>query len=85
MNRTNIYLEEAQATALRIEAKHRGITRSQLIRQLIDQGLREPPVSDLESDLAAIRESHGVLKDSPEPPPRETGDREKHLAAVWRL
>lgn len=54
--RTSIYLEEAQAAALDQAALARGISRAELVRQLIDKGIGGS-ASDLEADLARARES----------------------------
>lgn len=61
--RTNIYLEEAQAAALDQTARAHGISRAELVRQLIDKGMHDSASSDLEADLAAIDASFGALSD----------------------
>lgn len=61
--RTNIYLEEAQAAALDQAARSQGISRAELVRHLIDRGVRDGAASDLEADLAAIDASFGTLSD----------------------
>lgn len=61
--RTNIYLEEGQAVALEQAARSQGISRAELVRQLIDKGMRDSAPSDVEADLAAIEASFGTLSD----------------------
>lgn len=59
--RTNIYLEARQSAALDEAARAQGISRAELVRQLIDRGIGADPSVDLEADLAAIDNSFGVL------------------------
>ena len=61
MQRTNIYLAEGQAAALDRVAQEAGISRAELIRQLIDRAIGGQPGADLAADLAAIRGSFGIL------------------------
>lgn len=61
--RTNIYLEAKQSAALDDAARARGISRAELVRQLIDRGIGPDAAVDLEADLAAIDASFGVLGD----------------------
>jgi len=82
MRRTNIYLEEGQSAALDQIAHARGISRAELIRQLIDRGVCGTSADDLESDLAAIRESFGVLRDEDVPVVRGPDERSRHLERV---
>jgi cell division protein ZapA (FtsZ GTPase activity inhibitor) len=63
MKRTNIYLDEGQSAALEQVARTQGISRAELIRQLIDRSINESGAADLDADLAAIRESFGVARD----------------------
>ncbi len=79
MKRTNIYLGEAQSTALDQVARAQGVSRAELIRQLIDASLGAPGAADLDADLAAIRESFGVLRDEEIPLGRGPDDRARHL------
>lgn len=83
MQRTNIYLEESQAKALDRRAAAEGVSRSELIRRLVDRALAGD-VDDAGADLAAIGESHGALR-AAEPWPRGHDDRASHLDAMWRL
>jgi hypothetical protein len=82
--RTNIYLEEAQAAALDQTALARGISRAELVRQLIDKGIGDSASSDLEADLAAIDASFGALSgdDALNVVPRTPDDRQRHLHRV---
>jgi len=82
MKRTNIYLGEAQSTALDQVAHAQGISRAELIRQLIDQSMGGPGTADLEADLAAIRESFGVLRDEELDVARGPDERSRHLDRV---
>ncbi len=57
-----LYLDERQVRWLGEAARAQGISRAALIRQLLDRGLEEPD-ADLNTDLAAIEASFGVLSD----------------------
>jgi hypothetical protein len=83
MTRTNIYLEDRQTALLDRLASEEGISRAELIRRLLDRALAGRD-DDLATDLAAIDESFGVLGEVAVPP-RGTGDREEHLARMWRI
>ena len=61
MKRTNIYLAESQAAELDRVAQAEGVSRAQVIRELIDRALGAHPGADLAADLAAIDASFGVL------------------------
>jgi hypothetical protein len=61
MKRTNIYLAEGQAAALDRAARAAGVSRAELIRELIDRAIGGNPGSDLAADLAAIDGSFGIL------------------------
>lgn len=61
MKRTNIYLAEGQAAALDRVAKAEGVSRAELIRELIDRAIGGNPGADLAADVAAIDESFGIL------------------------
>jgi hypothetical protein len=63
MKRTNIYLAEGQAAALDRVAAAEGVSRAELIRELIDRAIGGQPGADLAADLAAINDSFGVLAD----------------------
>jgi hypothetical protein len=82
MRRTNIYLGEQQSAAVEEVARARGVSRAELIRQLIDSGLSEPGSGDLDTDLEAIAESFGVLADSHDFPTRGPDERARHLDRV---
>ena len=82
MHRTNIYLDEDQSRQLDELADHEGVSRSELIRQLLSRALAGTD-HDLEVDRAAIASSFGVLADVT--PVERTGDeRGKHLDRLWR-
>jgi len=57
MKRTNIYLAEGQAAALDRVAQAEGVSRAELIRELIDRAIGGSPGAD----LAAIDGSFGIL------------------------
>jgi hypothetical protein len=61
MKRTNIYLAEGQAAALDRVARAEGVSRAELIRELIDRAIGGRSGADLAADLAAIDESFGTL------------------------
>lgn len=61
MKRTNIYLAEGQAAALDRVAEAEGVSRAEVIRELIDRAIGGQPGADLAADLAAISDSFGVL------------------------
>lgn len=60
MKRTNLYLDERQTAALDRMAGAEGISRAEAVRRLIDRSLTAG-TDELESDLAAIEASFGVL------------------------
>jgi hypothetical protein len=61
MKRTNVYLAEGQTAALDRVAQAEGVSRAELIRELIDRALGGHPGADLAADVAAIQGSFGVL------------------------
>ncbi|HMR47811.1 MAG TPA: CopG family transcriptional regulator [Arachnia sp.] len=81
MQRTNIYLEERQTAALDRLAGDEGISRAELIRRLIDRALGDSS-DDRTADLDAIEASFGKIR-TIEHAPRETDDRDRHLASLW--
>lgn len=81
MKRTNIYLDEAQTASLDKLAGQQGISRAELIRQLLDRALSNTD-DDLASDLMAIHNSFGALRDA-DAPDRSPGAREEHLDRMW--
>ncbi|MGI8613254.1 MAG: CopG family transcriptional regulator [Nocardioidaceae bacterium] len=83
MKRTNLYLDEHQTAALDEVARAAGISRAELVRRLVDQGMAGGP-ADLEADLDAIEASFGALDDAPQPA-RGTDARAAHLSRVRRL
>lgn len=82
MNRTNIYLQDRQTSALDRLAAEQGVSRAEIIRRLLDRAL-EGADEDLARDLAAIDESFGTLRDL-DVADRGPGDREHHLGRAWR-
>jgi metal-responsive CopG/Arc/MetJ family transcriptional regulator len=82
MKRTNIYLDEEQTASLDKLAEQQGVSRAELIRQLLDSALNNAD-DNLEADLNAIEGAFGALRDV-ESPDRRPGSREEHLARMWR-
>ncbi|KAA8962558.1 CopG family transcriptional regulator [Mycobacterium sp.] len=82
MKRTNIYLDEQQTTALDRLATQEGVSRAELIRQLLNRVLADADES-LASDLQSIEDSFGALADI-EVPVRGRSGREDYLARIWR-
>lgn len=58
MRRITIYLTEEQERALDARARAEGVTRSAVLRRLLDQALDEPPVTD-----PAVAEAFAELAD----------------------
>jgi metal-responsive CopG/Arc/MetJ family transcriptional regulator len=58
MQRTNIYLDDAQIEALDRLATARGVSRAEVVRRLIDRALHGDE-RDAASDLAGIEASFG--------------------------
>jgi hypothetical protein len=84
MKRTNIYLDEGQAAALERIARTQGISRAELIRQLIDRSIGASG-ADLDADLAAIRDSFGVARDEDISSGRGSDERSRHLDRMAEL
>ena len=85
MKRTNIYLDEAQSAALERIARTQGISRAELIRQLIDRSIGVSGAADLDADLAAIRDSFGIARDEDIPFGRGPDERSRHLDRMAEL
>ncbi|MBO0808471.1 MAG: ribbon-helix-helix protein, CopG family [Actinobacteria bacterium] len=85
MRRTNIYLDESQSAALERVARMQGISRAELIRQLIDQSLGASGAADLDADLAAIRDSFGIARDDDVSSGRGSDERSRHLDRMAEL
>ena len=66
MKWSNIYLAEGQAAALDRVAQAEGVSRAELIRELIDRAIGGHPGADLAADLAAIEGSFGILAEQDE-------------------
>jgi hypothetical protein len=79
MKRTNIYLEDGQSAALEQVARTQGISRAELIRQLIDRSIGASAAGNLEADLAAIRDSFGVAREEDVSFGRGRDERSQHL------
>lgn len=78
MRRTNIYLAEAQCSALDEMARTEGVSRAELIRRLIDHAV-ESERDDFAADTAAIEESFGTLAAEDLVLPRGPDGRSEHL------
>ena len=85
MKRTNIYLDEAQSAALEQVARTQGISRAELIRQLIDRSIGASAAADLEADLAAIRDSFGTARGEDVSVGRGSDERAQHLDRMAEL
>jgi hypothetical protein len=81
MKRTNIYLDEEQTAALDRLAEQEGVSRAELIRRLLDRSLANSDDS-LVSDLQAIGDSFGAMRDIDDPVRGRSG-RNEHLARMW--
>lgn len=81
MRRTNIYLDETQTASLDQLAGQQGVSRAEIIRQLLDRALNSAG-DDRATDLLAIADSFGVLRDV-ESPDRGPAEREEHLDRMW--
>lgn len=80
MQRTNIYLEERQAEAMDLLARQEGVSRAEIVRRLIDEGLSRGPAPDAVRE--AIAESFGVLRGVAFPGRTET-QRDRYLEELW--
>lgn len=82
--RTNIYLEARQSAALDAAAEARGISRAELVRQIIDRAIGAGAAVDAESDLAAIEASFGSLAGAGDfdTVARGPDDRSRHLHKI---
>ena len=73
MQRTNIYLTEAQQRALAARARATGTTRSAVLRGILDAELADPgpPDAELQAALAALADGYddlvaGLFDDDPD-------------------
>lgn len=80
MRRTNLYLDERQTSALDRAARAEGISRAEVVRRLIDRSLAAE-LDDIDSDLALIEASFGVLPDAITVP-RAPDERAAHLERI---
>ena len=81
MHRTNIYLTDEQIAQLDRRAQAEGVSRAELIRQLLDRLLHSD--SDrLSADIAAIDASFGLLADVEIELDRTDGARGAHLERI---
>lgn len=83
MQRTNIYLDDRQVLLLDRLARQESVSRAEVVRRLVDQGLHGTHAS-LDADLDAIDRSFGALADV-EPPRRGADDRQAHLDRMWQV
>ncbi|MDR1238376.1 MAG: ribbon-helix-helix domain-containing protein [Propionibacteriaceae bacterium] len=81
MQRTNIFLDERQTAVLDRIAADGGVSRSVVIRELLDGALFGRG-DDAAEDIAAIEASFGVLKDF-EPLDRGIAERDRYLQSCW--
>lgn len=73
MQRTNIYLTEAQQRALAARARMEGTTRSAVVREILDAGLAStaPADEELQTAFGALAERYddlvaGLFDDDPD-------------------
>jgi len=73
MHRTNLYLTEAQERALDARARAVGVSRSELVRSIIDRELvrLQPPDTEVETTLRSLAEGYhqaveGLFDDDPD-------------------
>ena len=83
MQRTNIYLDDRQVMLLDRAAQQEGVSRAEVVRRLLDQGLQGVDTS-LDADLDAIDRSYGSLADADDPR-RGDDDRQAHLDRMWQV
>jgi hypothetical protein len=85
MRRTNIYLDDEQTSALDERARSLGVSRAELIRQILRRELDTSAVqARRERLLRAIDESFGVLADVEfDPPQRGPDERSRYLDELW--
>ncbi len=81
MHRTNIYLTDEQRVQLEACARQRGVSRAELIRQVLDLALAGES-DQLAEDLAAIEDSFGSLGGGALPLDRGDGARGAHLERI---
>ena len=84
MERTNIYLPPELRAALDARARVEGLSRAEVIRRLLDRALHDE-VDDLQSDLAAIDEAFGALRDETIDVDRADRARAAHLERIAAL
>jgi hypothetical protein len=82
MKRTNIYLDEVQTASLDRLAAQEGVSRAEIIRQLLNRALTSAD-DNLAADLQAIGDSFGAAQEI-DLPVRGSRGREEHLARAWR-
>ena len=82
MHRTNIYLDDAQISALDQIATQEGVARAEVVRRLIDRGLGRTG-DDATSDLRAIEESFGSVSGAVAAA-RTPDTRGAYLEALWQ-
>ena len=81
MHRTNIYLTDEQVAQLDRRARAEGMSRAELIRQLLDR-LLGTESDRLGADIAAIDASYGLLADVEIELDRSDGARGAHLDRI---
>jgi hypothetical protein len=83
MDRTNIYLTAEQRAGLDARARAVGMSRAELIRQVLDRELSGGSEPDpLAADLAAIEDSFGALGGGALSLDRGDGARGAHLERI---
>ena len=82
MRRTNIYLDDQQTASLDRLAEQEGVSRAELIRQLLNRALTNAD-ENRAADLEAINDSFGALRDI-DAPARGPDARDQHLNRLRR-
>ncbi|MGL5866418.1 MAG: CopG family transcriptional regulator [Dermatophilaceae bacterium] len=83
MHRTNIYLSDSQRVQLERRARAAGVSRAELVRQVLDRALGGD-ADRLDADLAALAGSFGALRDEQPDLGRADDARGAHLDALFR-
>lgn len=84
MHRTNIYLTDEQREKLDARARAQGVSRAELIRDVLDRAIGGE-ADRLAADLAAIEGSFGILADDDVALGRGDGARGGHLDRLRAL
>ena len=84
MHRTDIYLSDEQIARLDARARSEGMSRAELVRQVLDRALHGDP-DRTAAELAAVTDSFGALPGDEVTLDRRDGARGAHLDRVANL